>query len=155
MRSKHPATNTADLSGSDCALSIVFVVTLIAIALSVTACGRVMDKLGERYNWSLNQHNGKTLEELIAEIGPPTELSEKYAVWYSDERYSEAIRGHNGSFLGLRWYYRHCRFGATLDGGRIVASEHAVYAPTSRGWNGNACNRYAPPPPLFGPIPPE
>ncbi|WP_434290562.1 hypothetical protein [Celeribacter sp. SCSIO 80788] len=90
-----------------------------------------------------SQFNGKTLDEVITVIGPPTERSRSEAIWSFRETYvfhspNTVLIDNKLVTIGTTPHegVRTCTFRATLAQGRVAASTY----------RGNGCMRYAPKP---------
>jgi hypothetical protein len=87
------------------------------------------------------QFNGRSLEEVVAIIGPPTERTRSEAVWSFRETYvfhspNTVLINNKLVTIGTTPHegVRACTYRATLERGRVTASAY----------QGNGCARYAP-----------
>ncbi len=94
-------------------------------ALFLTAC-----ETSEERATRLNQHNGKTVDQIIAVFGSPISHTSKQAVW--EHRDSYVVRHPIREFFNGHWLivgydyqtvYQHCVLAVTLRRGIVVASQ--------------------------------
>ncbi|MCP5073959.1 MAG: hypothetical protein GY947_11780 [Rhodobacteraceae bacterium] len=106
-------------------LKSLALIPALAAALLLTAC-----ETTEQRSARLTQHNGKTVEQVMATLGSPISRTKTQAIW--EHRDSYVVRHPIQEFWNGRWVLvgfdnqvvnQHCILTANLQRGIVVSSE--------------------------------